>query len=67
MEKQTISVPKISCGHCVMAIKNELAELTGVTKVEGDPKSKTITVEWESPATLETIKRTLKQMNYPAA
>lgn len=67
MEKQTLSVPNISCGHCVMAIKNELAELTGVTKAEGDPKSKSITVEWESPATLETIRRTLKQMNYPAA
>ncbi len=67
MEKQTISVPNISCGHCVMNIKNELAEMIGVTKVEGDPKSKTITVEWESPATLEMIRKTLKQINYPAA
>jgi copper chaperone CopZ len=50
-----------------MTIKNELSELIGVTKAEGDPKSKTITVEWESPATLELIKKTLKQINYPSA
>jgi len=30
MEKQTFSIPNISCGHCVMSIKNELIELKGV-------------------------------------
>ena len=67
MEKQTLTVPNISCGHCVMAIKNELSELKGVRAVEGDPENKSISVEWESPATLEEIKNRLKEMNYPAA
>lgn len=67
MEKKSFSIPKISCGHCVMAIKNELGELDGVSKVEGDPLAKTIEVEWESPASEEQIKATLKEMNYPAA
>jgi copper chaperone CopZ len=35
--------------------------------VEGDPENKSITVEFESPATLEQIKETLKEINYPAA
>lgn len=67
MEKKTFSIPNISCGHCVMSIKNELDELAGVSSVEGDAKNKRITVEWESPATLEKIRDTLKEINYPAA
>jgi copper chaperone CopZ len=67
MAKKTFSIPNISCGHCVMAIKNELGELDGVTKVEGNPTAKTIAVEWESPASEEQIKATLREMNYPSA
>jgi copper chaperone len=67
MTKQTLSIPNISCGHCVMAIKNELNELEGVATVEGDPGDKSVTVEFEAPATLEQIKETLKEINYPAA
>jgi len=48
-----------------MSIKNELNELEGIRNVEGDPENKSITVEWESPATLEKIKDTLKEINYP--
>jgi len=67
METKTLSVPNISCGHCVMAIKKELSELEGVSKVEGDPGRKSITLEWDVPATLEQIKETLKEISYPAA
>jgi copper chaperone len=67
MESKTFSVPNISCGHCVMSIKNELNEIQGVSNVEGNPEEKKITVEWETPATLEKIKSTLKEINYPAA
>jgi len=67
MEKETFLIPNISCEHCVMSIKNELTELDGVKTVEGSPDAKTIDVEWESPATLEMIKETLKEINYPSA
>jgi len=67
MEKETLSVPNISCGHCVMNIKNELSELEGVKSVEGSPEARSIMIEWESPATLEKIKETLIEINYPAA
>ncbi|MFO7667770.1 MAG: heavy-metal-associated domain-containing protein [Desulfobacterales bacterium] len=66
MEKRTFIIPAISCGHCVMSIKNELSEIAGVKKVEGDLQSKSITVEWEPPANLDKILNTLKQINYPA-
>jgi len=49
-----------------MSIKNELSELEGVKAVDGDPENKTVTVQWESPATLTMIKETLKEINYPS-
>ncbi len=67
MESKTLLVPNISCGHCVMTIKKELSEVEGVSKVEGDPGSKSISLNWDLPATLEKIKATLKEINYPAA
>lgn len=67
MEAKTLSVPNISCGHCVMAIQRELNDLEGVSKVIGDPDKKQVTVEWEPPATLDQIKATLEEINYPAA
>ena len=67
METKSFSIPNISCGHCVMAIKNELGEIDGVSSVEGDPEKKEITVAWNAPATLDKIKSTLKEINYPAA
>ncbi|MDH3345260.1 MAG: heavy-metal-associated domain-containing protein [Desulfobacteraceae bacterium] len=67
MEKETFLIPNISCGHCVMSIKNELNELEGVRSVEGNVENKSIAVEWDSPATLEKIRNTLKEINYPAS
>jgi copper chaperone len=67
METKTFAIPNISCGHCVMSIKNELAEIEGVKSVEGDPQNKSVTVAWEAPVTLDQIKSTLEEINYPAA
>ena len=67
MQKQTFFIPNISCGHCVNNIKNELTELEGVVQVSGDPANKNLTVEWDTPATLEKIKLTLDDINYPVA
>jgi len=66
MEKRTFSIPNISCNHCVNNIRNELAEMEGVKSVIGDPHAREITVEWEEPASLERIRETLKEIDYPA-
>lgn len=44
MSTITYSVPGISCGHCRMAITNEVAPLPGVESVEVDLDAKTVTV-----------------------
>jgi copper chaperone len=66
MEKNTLKIPNISCGHCVNAIKNELTEMEGIKSIEGNTENKTITIEWNTPATLEGIKNKLKEINYPS-
>jgi copper chaperone CopZ len=66
MEKTTLKIPNISCGHCVNSIKNELIEIEGIKSVDGDPGDKTVTIEWENPATMDMIKDKLKEINYPA-
>lgn len=67
MDTKTLNIPNISCGHCVMAIKRELGEMEGVAKVDGDPDKKEITLEFDAPATLDKIKSTLTEINYPAS
>ena len=67
MEKITLYIPNISCNHCVMTIKNELSEIKGIVSVEGDSQNKTLVVEYEEPASLQKIKDTLKEINYPSA
>ncbi|MBW2438535.1 MAG: heavy-metal-associated domain-containing protein [Desulfobacterales bacterium] len=67
MEKKTFSIPNISCGHCVNAIKTELSDLQGVSKVEGDIEGKSVAVEWDAPASEDSIKNKLAEINYPAA
>jgi len=66
METKKLSIPNISCGHCVITIKRGLGEVAGVSKVDGDPAGKSITLEWAAPATLEKIKEVLREINYPA-
>ena len=66
MEKHVFTIPNISCGHCVMAIKNELTEIKEIVSVEGNPAEKKITVEWNAPLTLEKIQNILKDIHYPA-
>ena len=39
----TLTIPNISCGHCVMTITRETKDLPGVVKVEGDQQAKTAT------------------------
>jgi len=64
MQSKTFEVPNISCGHCVMTIKNEVSELTGVSKVEANKDTRQVTVVWDPPATWEQIKALLVEIDY---
>jgi copper chaperone len=65
MLKKTFHIPNISCGHCVRSIKDELEEVKGVLNVEGDPLKKEITIEYETPETLDLIRKSLIEIDFP--
>ena len=67
MTTSVFTVPNISCGHCVNTIKNELGEMKGIISVTGDPVTRRIEVQWNAPASPESIKNLLREINFPAA
>ncbi len=60
-----LSIPDISCHHCVMTIERETKGLPGVVSVKADEKSKTATYTLENDAALKTVKDTLTEIGYP--
>jgi copper chaperone CopZ len=62
-----LSVPNISCGHCVNTIQNEVSELEGIQSVKADSGTKAVEVVFDAPATEEKIKALLAEINYPTA
>jgi len=67
MTTLTFSIPSISCGHCVHTIQMEVGDLAGVKAVEASADAKTATVTFSDPATEDTIKTLLAEINYPVA
>ncbi len=67
MQTKTVSVPNISCGHCVNTVQNEVGELEGIRSVKADQDSKQVTIEWDNPPqTWSGISALLKEIGYPA-
>ncbi len=65
METKTVTVPNISCAHCVHTIESEVGELNGVQSVHADEQSKRVTIQWEEPTTWAEITQTLTEIEYP--
>jgi copper ion binding protein len=67
MTTKTVSVPKITCGHCVMTIEREVGELKGVSAVKADKDTKQVTVSWDAAATdWGSVAATLEEIGFPA-
>ena len=65
MTSKTVSVPGISCGHCVMTIEREVGALAGVSSVKAEQATKKVTVSWDPGATeWGAIEGLLKEINY---
>jgi len=67
MNSVSYTVPNISCKHCTHTIAMELSEIQGVSKVDADVQTQLVKVDFEEPATEQEIKKTLVEINYPAA
>lgn len=66
MEKTTIAVEGMSCGHCVASVKGALGRLEGVQVQE--VKMGSATVEYDPRAvTPERIAQAVEDEGYPAS
>jgi copper chaperone len=67
METITLSIPNISCHHCIMTIKRESGFVAGTEFVSGDIDDKTATFKVEGTQALASLKETLAEIGYPVA
>lgn len=65
MEKTTLKVEGMSCGHCVKAVESSVGELAGVKGVKVDLENGLVNVEFnKQEVSLETIKETIDDQGY---
>lgn len=65
VQTKTVTIPAISCGHCVMTIEREVSALSGVQSVKADEQSRTVVIEWNDPTTWDEIEDLLAEIDYP--
>lgn len=58
-------VPGMTCGHCVNAVKTEVAGVAGVTSVDVDLETKNVVVQG-AHLDLEAIKAAVDEAGYEA-
>lgn len=67
MSTKQFTVPNIGCIGCVKTIESEVGAIDGVSKVKADLATKSVLVEWNSPATWDKIQVILVDIEYPPA
>lgn len=65
MEKLTIKVAGMACGHCEIAVQEAIRELPGVRKAKASKRKKEVTIEFD-PAlvTLDQIRAEITKTGY---
>lgn len=66
MQTITLSIPSISCNHCIMTVKRESSLVAGVDFVGGDIEKKTATFQVADEKALTQLKTSLAEAGYPA-
>ena len=62
-----LQAPDISCGHCVGAVKNRVAQLDGVESIEASAETKLIDITYDADKLgLDKIQAELADEGYPA-
>jgi copper chaperone len=63
-----LSVPDVSCGHCVQTINSSLGALSGIENVSTDLQTKTVHFRYHpDQVTLQQIESTLDDAGYTVA
>ena len=65
MEKVTLNVQGMSCGHCVKAVEGSVGALGGVNAVKVNLDAATVEVEFnKEQVSLDEIKETIDDQGY---
>ncbi|CAM4204452.1 copper chaperone CopZ [Lederbergia lenta] len=65
MEKITLNVEGMSCGHCINAVENNVGKLQGVSSVKVNLDSGAVEVVFNtSEVSIDTIKETIDDQGY---
>ena len=68
VQEVVLSVPDVSCQHCVSTIHKALGVLSGVERVSTDLPTKTVHVHYDSSrVTLDQVEATLDDAGYTVA
>jgi copper chaperone len=68
IQETVLSVPDISCAHCVNAINRALQSLQGIEVVTTDIPTKTVHLRYDSRAvSMEKIESVLDDIGYTVA
>ncbi|HEX9414695.1 MAG TPA: cation transporter [Ktedonobacterales bacterium] len=68
IQESTLSVPDISCEHCVKTINGALGALAGVQSVNTDIPNKTVRLTYDPrQVSIAQIEATLDEEGYPIA
>jgi copper ion binding protein len=63
----TYTVTGMTCDHCVGAVREEVGQIPGVTDVQVELASGTVTVTSESPIDVEAVRASVDEAGYELA
>ncbi|NUT39478.1 MAG: heavy-metal-associated domain-containing protein [Thermoactinospora sp.] len=61
------TVKGMTCGHCVSSVKEEVGEIAGVTSIDVDLSSGTLTVESTAPLSADAVRAAVEEAGYELA
>jgi copper chaperone len=63
----SITVAGMTCGHCASSVREEIGDIPGVTAVDVDLITGTVTIDSDSPVRSEAIKSAVEDAGYQLA
>jgi copper chaperone len=67
MNTTTVTVAGMSCGHCASSVQDEVGQIPGVTAVDVDLTSGTVTIDSESPVEGSAVRNAVEEAGYRLA
>ncbi|MGV0853396.1 heavy-metal-associated domain-containing protein [Mycolicibacterium phlei] len=67
MATTTVTVTGMTCGHCAASVREEISEIAGVTGVDVDVASGTVTIDSVAPLDTAAIQTAVEEAGYRLA